>query len=278
MKKIIQIIFFISVTAFAQELELVNKFGDFSNASSFDIDLKGNFFISDIDENTISKYDSTGEKIISIGGFGWKEAAFDEPTDLFTNTLSVYVADRNNNRIQRFDKDLNFLSQYPDNESDKPIFGYPACISISNLGFFFILDSDNFRILKYNLDGKFILEIGANNSGNFALIEPKYFCTDHNSNIYVIDNKTIKIFDQYGMGTFSFNVSQEPDKIFIYSNKLLLIYKKKIIEYNLNNHKQIYYFKDFPELNDKKITDAKLFDNSLFILTSEKLLKYKIIN
>ena len=94
------------------KLVLVMSFGDFKSASSFDIDLNGNFYVSDLEENNITKLDSSGNEIVSIGGYGWSESSFDRPISIITNTLSVYVADENNDRVQRFDKDLNFLSLY----------------------------------------------------------------------------------------------------------------------------------------------------------------------
>ena len=125
------------------------------------MDLSGNIFVSDIGLNTITKFDSTGKIIINIGGFGWEESTFDEPIDIVTNTLSLYVADKNNNRIQRFDKDLNYISEFSGKKDNGKIeFGYPTCIDISSIGDLYILDSDNYRILKFNLTGEYLQEIG----------------------------------------------------------------------------------------------------------------------
>jgi hypothetical protein len=92
-------------------LVFIKSFGNFQSAASFDIDLNGNFYVSDIEENNIVKLDSLGNEIVSIGGYGWSESSFDRPVSIITNTLSVYVADENNDRVQRFDKDLNFRTR-----------------------------------------------------------------------------------------------------------------------------------------------------------------------
>ena len=176
MKLLLITLFTFSNIIFSQNLAFLKELGKFKSASSFDIDLNGNIYISDNIENTITKLDSSGKTILSIGGFGWNESTFDQPVSVFTNTLSIYVADKNNNRIQRFDKDLNFLSQYNgDNSKNDVEFGYPTCLAISSVGDLFILDSDNNRILKFNLTGDYLSEIGSNDAGNFALDNPKNF-------------------------------------------------------------------------------------------------------
>jgi len=83
-------------------------FGKFSNAVSFSINPVGSIYITDADKNEIIKLDTLGNELNRIGGYGWNPAAFDFPADIFAQTLKVYVADKNNNRIQVFDKDLNF--------------------------------------------------------------------------------------------------------------------------------------------------------------------------
>ena len=105
------VFYIILITQFsssAQQFELVGEIGEFENASSFFINQTGFIFISDIQRNEISKYDTAGNKIISIGGYGWNESSFDEPVDIYATTLDVYVTDMNNHRIQIFDKLANY--------------------------------------------------------------------------------------------------------------------------------------------------------------------------
>ncbi len=59
--------------------------------------------------NEIVKLDTLNNALKSIGGYGWSNSTFDEPVDIYATDLRVYVTDKNNNRVQVFDKDLNFL-------------------------------------------------------------------------------------------------------------------------------------------------------------------------
>ena len=173
--KTLSIILLLSNFIFCQTIDFVTEFGIFSSASSFDIDLQGNFYVADYYENTITKLDSTGNILNSIGGFGWENASFDQPACIFTTTLSTYVADKNNNRIQRFDKDLNFLSEYSGSKNSEIEFAYPSCLAISKMGDLFLLDSDNNRILKFSLTGNFLIEIGAQDAGAFCFSKSQIF-------------------------------------------------------------------------------------------------------
>ncbi len=281
MKKTLIILITFSLSLSAQSLSLYKSFGNFKDAAAFDIDLNGNIYVSDKKENTIYKLDSLGNEKNNVGGYGWIESEFDEPIDIFTNTLSVYIADKNNNRIQRFDKDLNFLSQYSGTDKSNQIieFGYPICVIISSLSDLFILDSDNNRILKFNLDGKFIAEFGGNDAGVYSIVNPKNFTTDSFGNIYVLDQNNIKVFDQYGNGLFKFKPFIEPDKININDNELLVFNKNMLGIYDLTANKLILKINYFPNMNKKEhLIDAELHEGKLFILTENKIYVYKIIN
>jgi tripartite motif-containing protein 71 len=275
--KILFTIFLFPIILFSQSLIFLNDFGNFQNASSFSMDLSGNIFVADISTNTITKLDSIGILLFNIGGFGWEESTFDEPIDIVTNTLSLYVADKNNNRIQRFDKDLNFLSQFSGkNQNSKVEFGYPTCIDISSIGDLYILDSDNNKILKFNLTGEYFQEIGGNDAGSFAISNPKSFTIDQASNLYILDDQSIKVFDQYGNGMFHFQPEFDADKINFYNSELLFIKHNEVIVFDIANRKIKFTFSKFPEINNENIVDVILNNNRLFVLTQKRILKYLI--
>ena len=276
--KILLAIFVIPSIIFSQSLQFVNDFGNFENATSFDIDLSQNFYISDERTNNIIKIDSNGNQLNSIGGYGWEPSTFDEPIDIVTNTLSLYVADKNNHRIQRFDKDLNFLSEYSGTNSNNEImFGYPICINISNIGDLYILDSDNNKILKFNLNGEFLQEIGGNDAGIVAINNPKSFAIDNSNNIIVLDEAYIKVFDQYGNDLFYFKTNGIVNKLKFSSGLLIFLNENEIKLFDLINRKMISEFSNLPNFDKDKIVDAEIVADNLFVLTQNRILKYFII-
>ncbi len=191
-----------SFLSFPQTFLYERSFGNFENASSFYINPVGYIFVTDIDTDEIYVLDTLGNMIHSIGGYGWSNSAFDTPVDIFADALTIFVADKNNHRIQRFDKNLNFIFQVStrENEIEEESFGYPLSAVTSNLGDIFILDSENSRIIKFDLFGNFLQNFGGYDYGNYSLEQPKQLAVSMQNNIFVIDNNQIIIFDAYGNG------------------------------------------------------------------------------
>lgn len=161
--------FLLTSLVFSQELVLDYQIGNFSKAESFSLAQNQFIYVTDSETNEVYKLDLSGNILKFIGGYGWSESAFDSPVDIFASTLNVYVTDKNNDRVQFFDKDLNYISQFGSDRIDnyQYEFRYPTSAVISPLGDLFILDSDNSRILKFDLNGNFSLEVGNYDAGNF---------------------------------------------------------------------------------------------------------------
>ncbi len=237
--KILTIYFFIIITAvqiWGQSSSFITKFGDFSSATSFSINPAGYIFVADKNKNEIFKFDTSSNLIKSTGGFGWATDQFDDPADIFATILRIYVADKNNNRIEIFDKNLNFLSSFTakSNKDMQYSFAYPTCVGISNQGDMYILDSDNSRILKFNLNRIFLQEIGNYDSGKFMLGNPKQFAISPDGEIFVINNGIIFVFDQYGNGLLKFKLPFAAKNINVTFNYLTITGSSQVYYADLN--------------------------------------------
>jgi len=273
------ILFFDS--GFSQEFRFNSSFGKFRNASSFYINSAGFIYVSDIGSDEIYKLDTLGNMEKEIGGYGWDEEAFDDPVDVFATPLNVYVSDKNNHRIQRFDKDLNFISQLSAREN-APLneqFGYPLGCVTSSQGDLFILDSENKRIIKFDLFGNFIQNFGGYEAGEYMLNSPERLAISGNNNIYVLDRDDIKIFDQFGNGAAVFPAETKLNNIKIIFSNLTINNEDEIFFANLKNpslklNKLI--LKDYPEDYKEKpeIICSLIFNDKLYILTSKEILVY----
>src|SRR3990172_10415869 len=158
----------------AQNFVLDYSFGNFSSAAAFSISSSGFIFIADDGDDSLIKLDTLGNVIKEIGGYGWSESAFDTPSDIIANSLNVYVCDKQNHRVQAFDKDLNFISELYTRERDNPEerFGYPLSCALSSMGDLYVLDSENIRVLKFDLFGNYIQNFGGFDGGIFSLKNP----------------------------------------------------------------------------------------------------------
>lgn len=250
--------------------EKVKSFGSFEHSTSFSLSPSGYFFVTDSDNSTLVKLDSSGNVINRIGGQGWEESSFDNPTDVYATTLKVLVADKNNNRVQVFDRYLNFLFEI----KSEDVF-YPSGCTVSSQGDIFILDSDDQRILKYDMLGNFEDEIGSIASGEFTLENPRAFAVSKDNYLFVIDGNRVLIFDLFGSGKSIVKLPFTPDNLSISNKQLVLTTDKSVYLVDLldNNIKNFTF--DYTQ-KDTTIIDAIKSGDKLFVLTEHQISEFKI--
>src|SRR5437867_9667221 len=117
-----------------------------ASGERIDIDIYGNIYILSADRNTLKVLSKDRTLKREIGGSGWENDQFDRPTGVWArNGIDVFVADYGNHRIQRFDRNLNYVSTLytRDNPNPEERFGYPTDVAVSRLGDLFICDTEN---------------------------------------------------------------------------------------------------------------------------------------
>jgi len=267
-----------SQIAFAQNYQFQNVIGKFNDASSFYITSGGILYVTDAGTDETYKIDTLGNVLKSTGGYGWDNGQFDNPADVFANPLSVYACDKNNHRVERFDKDLNFVSSLYTRNSDttEERFGYPLSCALSQQGDLYILDSENKRIIKFNLFGNFVQNFGGFDAGSFSLNNPLQLAVANNNNIFVLDNNYIVVFDQYGNGITKIKTKENLKSIRIIFNNLTLTTEDSVFYANLNlpdfTLSKINLF-GIKKIND--ITSSLIFNKTLYVLTKKDILIFK---
>ena len=107
----------------------------------------GSFLLADGYWNSrIIKYSEDGEFIMQWGALGTGPGEFDLLHGLAVDEDRVYVADRQNERLQLFTHDGEFIEEWPD------IFD-PVNIWLDENGAVWVLDATLNRVLKYNREG-----------------------------------------------------------------------------------------------------------------------------
>jgi hypothetical protein len=278
------IIFFMIHTSYSQDslkIEYLSCFGNFTNASSISIDPENNVYIIDKGANKIIKYLPDLKTFSSAGGFGWGEQTFDSPSDLCISFgMNIFITDYNNHRIQRFDKNLNYISTYSsrDNPDAAQNFGFPDGICISKKGELFFGDLENKRVIKYNAFGEFEKSIGDLNAGLGKLDNPSKMRIDDKDNLYVLDGRDIKIFDRFGnyIKKIDFFHVEVINSFFINQNLLYLINKRNLDIIN-NGGKTAYSIKlNNEETGEMEFNDILINGDKLFVLSAGKVCLFKI--
>lgn len=277
-------IFFFSIIiisiSFAQSFEYQSSIGDFDDASSFFITANGNVYVTDSDKNEIILLDTLGNEIKTIGGYGWDENSFDDPTDVFADPLTVYVSDLNNHSIKRFDKNLNYISSLYKKESaySEEQFGYPLSCATSNLGDLYFLDSENKRIMKFDVFGNFITSFGGIDAGKYQLKNPKQLAISSGNNIYIIDGTKIIVFDHFGNGINIIETSLELIGIRILFDQLIVCTYDEIFLATLKSGDSKLTKIELSGNETKNIKSAILFNSKFYVLTSNSILIFNKIN
>lgn len=140
----------------------------------------GEIFVSDgYGNRRIHKFDERGNLILSWGEEGSGHGQFALPHGIFFYNDRVYVADRENHRIQIFDTNGNFIEQW------KSDFNMPCDVFIDSDGFAYIPELRH-RLSIVDMKGNLVLRMGGQESrepGSF--VAPHTACVDSEGNLYI---------------------------------------------------------------------------------------------
>ena len=146
----------------------------------------GTFFISDGYTNTrVMKFNADGEFVMQWGERGNSGS---ETRPGYMNTVHgvavdderrVYVSDRSNHRVQVFDENGNYLSEFPEHR--------PYYLYMSADQHLWISDGDHSKIMKFDLDGKLLFSWGTFGTYPGAMWGPHQFSVDSEDNLYISD-------------------------------------------------------------------------------------------
>lgn len=188
--------------AFANDtLRLSSTLAIFTNATAISIDPSGFIFVADQGTNEVVKLNRAGIVLARAGGNGSTRTSFGNPVDVTApNGLDVYVADYSNHRVVRFDKDLNFVSEYPDSRGDSPaeeVFGYPSGIGVDRFGALFISDRANSRMVKLDARRSVERTFGGIEAGKGRLKSPSGIGIAGDF-VHVMDESRLLVYDLFG--------------------------------------------------------------------------------
>jgi sugar lactone lactonase YvrE len=162
-----------------------------------------------------------------IGGTGKSEKRFNAPTSIISGPRErLYVVDEGNDRVQIFDWNYRYLSEFGGfawngsrgtNEAQKIRFDHPSSITAVNQRELYITDSLNNRVVRCDLQGRYVGEFS-----NEIVRLPAGITSNNQNELIVCDTgndrilryKSPDIFDaklgSYGWSTRQFNKPQNP--------------------------------------------------------------------
>ncbi len=161
------LMFFILAGVHMPELNAGNRTASVSvlltgleDARSIRVSTLGNIFIVETGRHRILKTDRDGVRVDSVGRLGNGDYQLDLPVAIDpTNELKIYVADRNNRRIQVFDRRMQYLStlQMPQ-RAGLPSRYLPAKLVVDPSGNIFFFDEDRHVMYRFDSHGQYELD------------------------------------------------------------------------------------------------------------------------
>jgi tripartite motif-containing protein 71 len=135
--------------------------GQFDLITGMAIDASGNVYTSDINQERVQKFNSSGTFITKWGSLGTGDGQFNWPRAIVANTDgSIEVADQNNCRVQKFTPGGVYLSQFGTCGTADGQFQHFYRMERDANGILYVIDPQNNRIEKFSAQRSHLLSWG----------------------------------------------------------------------------------------------------------------------
>jgi DNA-binding beta-propeller fold protein YncE len=192
--------------------------GEFHYPRGITTDREDNIYVADSWNHRIQKFDAEGNHLLSIGSCGEEHGQLNEPWDIFiAPNADILIVERYNHRIQVFcpkgksrgwiggrgtvlEEQLASIFETPQVFFTTPAFEFPTSIACDSHGNYFISDSGNHRILKFNAQWNLLLAFGKRGKKPGQFEYPLSVSVGPNDLLYVADlnNDRIQVFTSTG--------------------------------------------------------------------------------
>ena len=176
--------------------------GQFDLPMGVAIDAGGDILVCDFRNNRIQQFSPTGKHLKTVGTKGNGPLQFNSPVGIAVHphTHNVYVADRDNYRIQVLNSDLTYASSFGSEGSNNGEFKQPYDISTDSVGNVYVADRGNHRIQVFSVDGQYLRQFGRKGKGEGELDQPVSIAIDSHNVVYVSEygNSRVSIFTTDG--------------------------------------------------------------------------------
>ena len=137
------------------------------------------------------------------GTFGTGNGQLRNPTGVAVDSSgNVYVADYNNDRIQKFTSTGTLLTSWGILGVNPGQFYGPATVAVDSSGNVYVADGGNNRIQKFTSTGTFVTQWGTIGTGDGQFQTPSGVDVDSSGNVYVADYDNHRIQRFTSTGTF----------------------------------------------------------------------------
>ncbi len=218
------------VQIYDKDFKLVTAFGkkgkgdgELTYPRGLAVDSQGSIYVADSWNHRIQKFDSKGNHLKTIGSYGDGKGQFNEPYDILMQPDGEFiVVERYNHRIQFFDANLvsqgwigtrgieleDRLAQIYDTEPKlfpRPVFEFPTSLAKDSHGYFYLTDSGNHRVIKFDPQWNIVGYLGTQGSAICQFEYPLSVTVGLHDYVYVTDlnNNRVQVFAPSGKFLFA---------------------------------------------------------------------------
>jgi len=169
------------------------------------LDNENNFFVVNISDISLKKFDATGRIIPGWGDGGREFRKVKAPAGIAVDSRgAVYVTDLKTNSIFVFSKSGAFVNKWDKSVSGDIAFNTPLGIAVDRAGDIYVADSGNHRIMKFSTAGSLKKTWGRQGAGNGEFVNPVSIAFSQSNEVYVLDKTRVQKFNSEGQfqGTF----------------------------------------------------------------------------
>jgi uncharacterized membrane protein/streptogramin lyase len=161
----------------------------------------GYVYVTDTDSHRVVKLDSEGSFISAWGSKGRGPGQFIYPEGIAVDSSgNVYVTDtedpyynEGSHRVQKFDRDGNFITQWGGYGTDDGLFIAPSGIVVGGDGYVYVSDTSwrankSYRIQKFDSNGVFVKAWGGEGRIEGKFNNPRGLAADEDGFVYVADS------------------------------------------------------------------------------------------
>ena len=194
-----------------------------------------------------------------------------DPVDILSNQLDIYLLDGTDNKIKRYDNQLNYIQSF---SLSGNYFVLPKFFTIdSRQNFYFYSFETNNIYQTRSLSGQFNMYLDLSRSGlnEDCIVDFKF---DKNDNFILLFDCTreLYLFSRSGRLVRRFSIDiNNPIRAINFNNSWFIINRDGIAQFI--DKKPIRLI-----LDEQKILDAISYKDSLYLLTESELIIFEIIN
>jgi len=177
--------------------------GQFLSPEAVTIDRSGNIYVTDPQNNRVSKFTPEGQYILGWGSKGLLAGQFNESNGIAVDANgNVYVTDRYNHRVQKFSSTGTYLTAWGSYGTGNGQFNDPFAVAVDSQGNVYVTDHYNHRVQKFSPTGQFITAWGSFGTGDGQFSIPLGIAVDTSDNVYVVDYNTYRVQKFTSTGQF----------------------------------------------------------------------------